>query len=591
MKPKSKYKATFTSRRAKNGAKNGDRDRSGETKSIEPKKSDPSDFEIRESSKKPESEDFPSFRNSRYSSRRKPVPQPIPRDQPKASIKIQERGDQSEQKSVRKLEPVKRSDKTFKKSDRTDRTESSDRTFRTEKFNRSETGDRAESPERRSDLPKRFDRPAERSSERNTERNSERSFDRNSERNSERKDWGNEGKARGKFVPNSEGKRTFSVRPSSTPIVKPKLGRSPEPEQRQFREESRPPLPKFQPKFPAKFSPKFSQGKIESRNDQRDESRDEPRDERRRDYKSEPRASFKPSYTSDRNFQADPADRHERREKIKSRLRSLPPSDRFPPQAQEEQENNIDLVFGRHAVQAALESNRTFHKIWVTPKLRYAPDFLGLINDAKAAGAVVDEVEPKRLSQITNFANHQGIAAQISAYEYLELEDLIERVKKESNEPVVIVADGLTDPHNLGAIIRTAEALGAQGLIIPQRRAVGVTSAVAKVAAGALESFAIARVVNLSRALEQLKEQGFWIYGTAADGFESVHKVKFSGAIALVIGSEDEGLSLSTQRNCDFLISVPLTGKVPSLNASVATGMVLYEIFSQRWANRLNLNS
>lgn len=258
--------------------------------------------------------------------------------------------------------------------------------------------------------------------------------------------------------------------------------------------------------------------------------------------------------------------------------------------ANQDAEQNLDLVFGRHAVQAALENNRTFHRIWVTTKLRYAPDFLGLINQAKAAGAVVDEVEPKRLNQITNFARHQGIAAQIAAYEYLELEDLINQAQAASPQPVILVADSITDPHNLGAIIRTAEAIGAQGLIIPQRRAVGVTSVVAKVAAGALESFGIARVVNLSRALEQLKRAGFWIYGTATDGYESVHKLKFDGAIALVIGAEDEGLSLSTQKHCDFLVSIPLSGKVPSLNASVAAGMFLYEVYRQRWATTLDLS-
>ncbi|MDX1978561.1 MAG: 23S rRNA (guanosine(2251)-2'-O)-methyltransferase RlmB [Pseudanabaenaceae cyanobacterium bins.68] len=278
-----------------------------------------------------------------------------------------------------------------------------------------------------------------------------------------------------------------------------------------------------------------------------------------------------------------PAPSPERRQISKTR------PDRSEPLTEHDPEPSLDLVFGRHAVQAALENNRTFHRIWVTTKLRYAPDFLGLINQAKAAGAIVDEVEPKRLNQITNFARHQGIAAQISPYEYLEIEDLISQAQAASPQPVVLVADGITDPHNLGAIIRTAEAIGAQGLIIPQRRAVGVTSVVAKVAAGALESFAIARVVNLSRTLEQLKQAGFWIYGTATDGYVPAHKLKFDGAIALVIGSEDEGLSLSTQKHCDFLVSIPLSGKVPSLNASVAAGMFLYEVYRQRWSSILNL--
>nr|MBA2749707.1 23S rRNA (guanosine(2251)-2'-O)-methyltransferase RlmB [Tatlockia sp.] len=222
--------------------------------------------------------------------------------------------------------------------------------------------------------------------------------------------------------------------------------------------------------------------------------------------------------------------------------------------------------------------------------LRYDPRFLSLIDLAKDNGTVIDEVEPKRLDQITNRANHQGIAAQIAPYSYSELSELIETAKAKSEQPVIIVADSINDPHNLGAIIRTAEAIGAQGLVIPQRRAVGITSTVMKVAAGALETFAVARVVNLSRALEELKAAGFWIYGTAATGSQPVHTVQFSGAIALVVGSEGEGLSLLTQRCCDVLVSIPLVGDTPSLNASVATGMALYEIYRQRWGTRLHLD-
>ncbi|MBH8555833.1 23S rRNA (guanosine(2251)-2'-O)-methyltransferase RlmB [Nostocaceae cyanobacterium CENA357] len=248
-----------------------------------------------------------------------------------------------------------------------------------------------------------------------------------------------------------------------------------------------------------------------------------------------------------------------------------------------------DLIYGRHPVLSALESQRELNRIWVTPRLRYDPRFHHLILQAKDNGTVIDEVEPKRLDQITNGANHQGIAAQIAPYSYIELSDLIEQAKSVT-DPVIVVADGITDPHNLGAIIRTAEAIGAQGLVIPQRRASGITSTVVKVAAGALENFTVARVVNLSRALEELKEAGFWIYGTAAAGSEPLHTVKFSGPIVLVIGSEGEGLSMLTQRSCDVLVSIPLLGKTPSLNASVAAGMALYEIYRQRSLNTVYLD-
>jgi 23S rRNA (guanosine2251-2'-O)-methyltransferase len=257
----------------------------------------------------------------------------------------------------------------------------------------------------------------------------------------------------------------------------------------------------------------------------------------------------------------------------------------------DETEGDPDMVYGRHAVQAAISGLRSLNRIWVTSKLRYAPDFFPLIDAAKAAGAVVDEVDVQRLNQISNNARHQGIVAQVAAYEYLDIEALISKALEQTTTPVIVVADGITDPHNLGAIIRSAEALGAQGIVIPQRRAVGVTSTVAKVAAGALETLPVARVVNLNRALEQLKEKGFWIYGTSSEQGEPIYKTKFSGPVVLVVGSEDEGLSMLTQRGCDVLISIPLGGKINCLNASVATGMALYEIFRQRWVNTLSLNS
>lgn len=250
-----------------------------------------------------------------------------------------------------------------------------------------------------------------------------------------------------------------------------------------------------------------------------------------------------------------------------------------------------DLIYGRHPVLAALQNQRQLNRLWVTPQLRYDPRFHSLLLKAKSNGTVIDEVEPRHLNQITEGANHQGIAAQVASYSYQDLGDLIDKAKSKTEQPVLLVCDGITDPHNLGAIIRTAEAMGVQGLVIPQRRAAGVTSTVRKVAAGALENFPIARVVNLSRALEELKAAGFWLYGTAADSGKLLHKVEFTGPVALVIGSEGKGLSLLTQRCCDVLVSIPLQGKTPSLNASVATAMALYEVYRQRWSSILYLDN
>ena len=249
-------------------------------------------------------------------------------------------------------------------------------------------------------------------------------------------------------------------------------------------------------------------------------------------------------------------------------------------------DEETELIYGRHSVQAALEKERTLNRIWITPQLRYDPRFHSLVNQAKANGSIVDEVDFRRLDQITDRAIHQGIAAQVSAYDYKELSELIAHAKSASEQPVLVVAEGLNDPHNLGAIVRTAEALGSQGMVIPQRRAVGITATVRKVAAGALENFPVARVVNLSRALEELKAAGFWIYGTAAKEGKAIHTVQFTGKLArpvvLVVGSEGDGLSLLIQRCCDELVSIPLRGNTPSLNVSVATGMALYEIYRQR---------
>ncbi|HEY9810355.1 MAG TPA: 23S rRNA (guanosine(2251)-2'-O)-methyltransferase RlmB [Halomicronema sp.] len=273
-------------------------------------------------------------------------------------------------------------------------------------------------------------------------------------------------------------------------------------------------------------------------------------------------------------------DRPPQREKTFSPKYSTRPEAEVNPSDEE-----TDLIYGRHSVQAALNSNRDLHRIWITSQLRHDPRFYTAIVEAKQNGTVVDEVDFRRLDQITGRANHQGVAAQTAPYKYCELSEMLEVAKAAGDQAVIIVADSITDPHNLGAIIRTAEAMGVQGLVIPQRRAVGITSTVMKVAAGALEKFPVARVVNLARALEELKAAGFWVYGTASNASQPLHTLKVHNPTALVVGSEGEGLSLLIQRLCDELVSIPLQGDTPSLNVSVATGMALYEIYRHRWVN------
>jgi 23S rRNA (guanosine2251-2'-O)-methyltransferase len=279
--------------------------------------------------------------------------------------------------------------------------------------------------------------------------------------------------------------------------------------------------------------------------------------------------------------------------------RERPPSDRHnrggwqdKPDPEVTEEEVTDYLYGKHSVFTAIEKERQINRIWVLSKLRHHPSFFTLIAQAKANGTVVDEVDAQRLGYLANGGNHQGIVAQVAPHDYVELEEMIAKAKAASEQPVIVVLDSITDPQNFGSIVRTAEAMGVQGVVIPQRRAVGITSTVLKVAAGALEHLPVARVVNLSRALEQLKAAGFWIYGTTAEAEQPIYNIKFAERepVVLVIGSEGEGLSLLTQKGCDHLVSIPLSGKTPSLNAANAAAMCLYEISRQRLSNMLRLS-
>jgi 23S rRNA (guanosine2251-2'-O)-methyltransferase len=246
-----------------------------------------------------------------------------------------------------------------------------------------------------------------------------------------------------------------------------------------------------------------------------------------------------------------------------------------------------DLLWGRHATQAALEAGRPIHRIWCTSDMRSAPRFLGLLREAKASGVLVEEVTWARLGQITGGAVHQGIALQTAAAETLDLPTLIEGCASLGEPPLLLALDGLTDPHNLGAIVRSAEALGAHGVVLPQRRSAGLTGSVAKVAAGALEHLPVARVVNLNRSLESLKDAGYRVVGLAEEGDLTLAEADLEGPLVVVTGSEGDGLSLLTRRHCDQLIRIPLRGITPSLNASVATALCLYEVARRGWMKDL----
>ena len=247
-----------------------------------------------------------------------------------------------------------------------------------------------------------------------------------------------------------------------------------------------------------------------------------------------------------------------------------------------------DLIWGRHSTEAALLAGRAIHRIWCTSELRSTPKFFQLLKDSKASGVLVEEVSWSRLGQLTNGAVHQGIVLQIAASKTHDLKNLIEACKAFGDSSLLLALDGLTDPQNLGAIIRSAEALGAQGLILPQRRSAGLTGSVAKVAAGALEHLPVARVVNLNRSLEKLKDEGYMIVGLAEEGSSTLSEIKLEGPLVVVVGSEDKGISLITRRLCDQLVRIPLKGITTSLNASVATSIFLYEVARSRWMRSIS---
>jgi 23S rRNA (guanosine2251-2'-O)-methyltransferase len=204
-----------------------------------------------------------------------------------------------------------------------------------------------------------------------------------------------------------------------------------------------------------------------------------------------------------------------------------------------------------------------------------------LLKDLKSKGVLIEEVSWNRLSQLTCGASHQGVALQLACSKTIPLEQLIDFSKHNCSNPIILALDGITDPHNVGAIIRSAEAFDCKGIIIPQRRSAGLTGTVAKVAAGALEHMQVSRVVNLNRALEELKRKGFLVVGLSGDSQLSISNFLEKVPLVVIVGSEDKGISLLTQKKCDFLLSIPLKGKTSSLNASVAAAISLFHLTSK----------
>ncbi|WP_058486085.1 23S rRNA (guanosine(2251)-2'-O)-methyltransferase RlmB [Defluviitalea phaphyphila] len=243
------------------------------------------------------------------------------------------------------------------------------------------------------------------------------------------------------------------------------------------------------------------------------------------------------------------------------------------------EENNL-YIEGRNAVLEALRTEREIDKILIQQG-RIEGSIKKIIGEAKNKKIVIKTVAKAKLDELSQTKKHQGVIAYISPYKYVEVEDILQNARQKGEKPFIIILDGITDPHNLGAIIRTANISGAHGVIIPKRRAVGISAVVAKSSAGAVEYTPIAKVSNIARTIEALKKQGIWIACADMDGTE-MYNTDLKGAIALVIGSEGEGVSRIVKEKCDYIVKIPMYGQITSLNASVAAGILMYEIVRQK---------
>jgi 23S rRNA (guanosine2251-2'-O)-methyltransferase len=239
-----------------------------------------------------------------------------------------------------------------------------------------------------------------------------------------------------------------------------------------------------------------------------------------------------------------------------------------------------DFIAGRNPVIEALKSEREINKIWIAEGSQKG-SMLQIIKLAKQSNVLVQYVPKQKIEQMVS-DNHQGVVAAVAAYEYADLDDLFQKAEKKGEDPFFLVLDELEDPHNLGSIMRTADAAGAHGIIIPKRRAVGLTQTVAKASTGAIEHIPVARVTNLSRTVDELKERGLWVAGTDAKGDQDFRQLDGTLPICLVIGSEGKGMSRLLRDKCDFLVQLPMIGHVTSLNASVAASILMYEVYRKR---------
>lgn len=268
----------------------------------------------------------------------------------------------------------------------------------------------------------------------------------------------------------------------------------------------------------------------------------------------------------------------------RSRDEKLRQRDTEKPRKFEEPENNEpaeDRLEGRNSVIEALRANRTINKILIAKG-----DTEGSINQiigmARERNIIIQEVDRQRLDMISSTKAHQGVVAFVAMKDYVEVDEILDIAKAKGEAPFIIILDEITDPHNLGSVLRTANAVGAHGVIIPKRRAVGLTAVVAKTAAGAVEYVPVARVTNIAQTINDLKKKNIWVVGTDSTGDKYYYEQDLKGPIAIVVGSEGKGMSKIVRESCDFVVKIPMKGDISSLNASVAGAVVMYEIMRQR---------
>ena len=278
---------------------------------------------------------------------------------------------------------------------------------------------------------------------------------------------------------------------------------------------------------------------------------------------------------------ARPQERRSRKFEKEASRRKRPQMEAEPKRREEPRELPDDVLVGRNAVTEALKSGRGINKLWIA-----SGDREGSVSEiaalAKERGIVVQYVERAKIEALAGGHRHQGVLAYVAPVPYAELDDILKAAEEKGEAPFLVLLDELEDPHNLGALLRTADATGVHGILIPKRRSVSLSATVAKTSAGAVEYVPVARIGNIAQTLKKLKEKGFWVAGADMDGEKAYYEADLTGPLVLVVGSEGRGMSRLTKEACDFIVSMPMVGRINSLNASVAGSILMYESMRQR---------